>query len=150
MNNSIKTIISVILLLLVILGVTYLVKKPATPEETKENVVVTQNEGGESNLPVGLPIETEKVTENYSQAYVDRGVTLHGYTYVSQKSPSEVQALYMAYAEANGYSVEETGSGENEPSFMRTKSAEGDELMVIASTNGIETTVQVVYTDRNL
>ena len=156
MNSQLKTLLSILLLIIIIAGGVYLWKMrvPSAPQISKDNVEVTKtdlttavgNDRVPVGFPLGFPIETENVTESYTQDYVERGVTLYGFTYTSIKTPADVLASYKAYLEKNEATIEEEKL-DPKASYLKATLV-GGELLVTASAQGEGTTVQVVYTDK--
>lgn len=158
MSKESKSIFVALLVVAVIVLGVYLWKKGGGQGEvSRENVEVSKidlsvaqgQDRVPGGFPAGLPLETENVSESYTQDYVDRGVVLYGFTYKTEKTATEVLASYKLYIEDNQYVIQSADErlDNARPSFIQARSGD-DELLVTVNPNNGETTVQVVYTQK--
>ena len=98
-------------------------------------------------FPPNIPIETQGIISSDSKSYTDRPIpiTLYNVTYSTTKSASDKYIEYLNYMTKNGYDFGTTGKNEKSNSLYGTK--EGKTLLIIASTVGGKTTVQIAYSE---
>lgn len=156
MSTESRSILSALVVVAIIVGGVYWWKERA-PDEPAQNIsrdnVEVENflahtgagrvPGG---LPAGLPLETENVRESLSQNYVEKGVILSSYAYITSKTPAEVLASYKVYFNDNGFIIGEEAELKG-VSFIRARKTV-DDILIMVSEKGAEVEVKISYTDR--
>lgn len=122
---------------------------------TKENVQVKNTDlksvtNQADKLPGGfpnfIPVETAQVTESYSMNFPDRKLTQYTVNFTSAKTLEQKHKEYSDFMNANGFVLKPGSDTETTRTLYASKN--NDDLLVVLSMVGKETTVQIAYVDR--
>ncbi len=120
-------------------------QKPKT--EVKVDKVDLTTAQGDARLPQGfptdIPVETTGAFESYTANYPTRNFTQYTVSYTTTKSVKDTYALYLSYMTKAGYTFRSDGKDEKHGFLYGTK--DNNDLSVVVSTKGTETSVQMSY-----
>lgn len=162
-SQSIVFIVALfIILLIVAFAMTSLSKKPAsegtpattetpttktTKTEVKVDKVDLTTAQGDARLPQGfptdIPVETTGAFESYTADYPTRNFTQYTVSYTTTKTIKDTYALYLSYMTKAGYTFRSDGKDEKHGFLYGTK--DNNDLSVVVSAKGSETSVQMSY-----
>lgn len=125
------------------------------PIRTKENVVVKSTDikavtNESDKLPQGfptfIPVETKRTTESYAMNFPDRKLTQYTVNYTTDKTLDQKYKEYTDFMSVNGFVVKPSTDTVSTKTLFASKG--NDDLLIVLSAVGKDTTVQIAYVDR--
>ncbi len=156
-HSSSKQVFALVLVFVFLLAVSVFMAMNMQSKKiiTKENVQVKNtdlksvtNEADKlpSGFPSFIPVETAQTTESYTMNFPDRKLTQYTVNFTTSKTLDQKYKEYSDFMNANGFVLKPGTDSAMTKTLFASKN--NDDLLVVLSMVGKETTVQIAYVDR--
>jgi len=124
--------------------------QPQKTTEVKVSKVDLTTAQGDARLPQGfptdIPVETTGAFESYIADYPTQNATQYTISYTTTKSVKDTYALYLAFMTKADYTFRPDGKDAKNGFLYGTK--DNNDLSIVVSTKGTQTSVQMTYLKR--